>query len=365
MAVRGRLGTDAAHYLRGHDAPLSCSGKLVEGRTRAIGLLAAALMFIAVCTSLTLPATAATAGTAPRMAPSGEVASPAASGSDAYFNGDSCTSGSFCMAVGGYGQSGNTPALSDAYSGGSWTAEPVPSPSHGPNVFANEVSCASAASCLFVGDHWAGKNGLDSNLAEAWNGSSWRIVTVANPAGTRYSYLDDVACPTKRFCLAVGAAGTSQNSYHSTAYTWDNGTTWRRLTVPRPNRSRNSELGGLACFNSKNCMAVGNYTSASGHYLPFSARWRDGRWKLQSTPAVPRQRYAEFQGTSCSTATQCMAVGITVDKTRAGYYHAFAETWNGGKWHVYRHCAGRPHTSLACRARHGTVVSRLASLFHR
>ena len=81
-------------------------------------------------------------------------------------------------------------------------------------------------------------------------------------------------------------------------------------------------------------MAVGNYTSASGHNVPFAARWHDGRWKLVSTPAVPRQRFTEFQGISCPTATRCVAVGNTEDNTRNKYYYAFAETWNGGKWHV-------------------------------
>ncbi len=53
-----------------------------------------------------------------------------------------------------------------------------------------------------------------------------------------------------------------------------------------------------------------------------------------STPAIPKQRYAEFQGISCPTATRCIAVGKTVDNTRAECYHAFAETWNGSKWQV-------------------------------
>jgi hypothetical protein len=81
-------------------------------------------------------------------------------------------------------------------------------------------------------------------------------------------------------------------------------------------------------------MAVGNYTSVSGHFLPFAARWHDGRWKLLTTPPVPRQRFATFQGISCPTARRCVAVGNTEDNTRGRFYHAFAEVWNGNKWHV-------------------------------
>lgn len=256
-----------------------------------------------------------------------------AGGSNDYFNGDSCTSSSFCMAVGAFHLNGHTPGLSEVLSGGSWVAESVPSPSRGVNIFANEVSCASPTSCLFVGDHWARQRGPFANLAEAWNGSSWRIVTARGPAGTGISALDDVACPTTRFCLAIGFAGTHRH-FQDTAYTWKNGSTWRQIRVPRPSHARNSELGGLACFSSRNCMAVGNYRSASGRYLPFAVRWHDGRWKLLTTPNVRRQRFTVFQGISCPTATRCVAVGDTVDNTRGGFFHAFAEVWSGGKWHV-------------------------------
>jgi hypothetical protein len=130
-------------------------------------------------------------------------------------------------------------------------------------------------------------------------------------------------------------AGTGHR-YQDTAYTWKNGKNWKRLAVARPRGARSSELAGLACFSSSDCMAVGNYTSASGRYLPFADRWHNGRWEVLTTPAVPRQRMTVFQGISCPTASQCVAVGDTVDKTRRGYYHAFAEVWSGGKWHTSR-----------------------------
>ena len=284
---------------------------MIGGSTVAAALLA-----------LALPATAATASTAPQIARVGAAAFPAVSGSNDFLNGDSCTSSTFCMAVGAYNLNGHTPGLSEMLSGGNWVAKSVPSPSHGVNIFANEVSCASPTSCLFVGDHSA-RRGPPANLAEAWNGSSWRIVTARGPAGTPISALDDVACPTARFCLAIGFAG-SRLHVQNTAYTWKNGTTWRRIRVPHPSRARGSELGGLSCFSARNCMAVGNYTSASGHNLPFAARWHDGRWKLLTTPVVRRQRFTTFQGISCPTATRCVAVGITEDNTRGRFFYAFA-----------------------------------------
>lgn len=290
---------------------------------------------------LALPATVATASTTgPLMARPGAAISPMVGGSNDFFNSDSCTSGMFCMAVGGFTLNGHNPGLSQMLSGGHWVSESVPSPSQGVNIFANEVSCASPSRCLFVGEHFAGQHGPTSNLAEAWNGSSWQIVTATGPAGAAFSGLDDVACPTTRLCLVVGFAGPAR-TFQNTAYTWKNGTTWQRIAVPHPHRARNSELGGLACFNAQNCMAVGNYVSASGRFLPFALRWHDGRWKLLTTPNVRGEQSTTFQGISCPAATRCVAVGDAVDFTRSTrgtnrkfFFHAFAEVWNGGRWKV-------------------------------
>src|SRR5215467_2448204 len=282
--------------------------------------------------ALALPATYATANTGPRIAQPGAAASPRVGGSNSYFNSDSCTSSTFCMAVGAFTPSRLTRGLSEMLSGGKWVAKPVPIPSRAPNVFSNEVSCSSPTSCLFVGDHYL-RHHPGSNLAEAWNGSSWRIVTTRNPPSTSVSGLDDVACPAAGFCLVVGFAGTSRR-YQATAYTWKNGTTWHQVRVPRPRRARKSQLGGLACFSSSDCMAVGAYTSASGRFLPFADRWHNGQWKLLSTPAVRNQRFTVFQGVSCPSATRCVAVGNTEDNTRGRFFHAFAEIWSAGKWRV-------------------------------
>jgi hypothetical protein len=298
---------------------------------------------IAAALAISVPAASAATASAPRpiaAAGAGQAgaASPAvrlsaASGSNDFLDGDSCTRGGFCMTVGSYTLSGTQLGLSEMLSGGSWTAEPVPSPTTGPNVFGNEVSCASPASCLFVGEHWAGKDGHTSNLAESWNGSSWRIVATAGPARSAVSGLDDVACPTTKFCLAVGYGG-AVNRYQDTAYTLANGTTWRRISTPKPSGARWSELGSVACSSASNCMAVGNYENRARRDVSFAARWHSGRWQLEATPGIRGQRFASFEGISCPTATLCMAVGNTEDKTREEYYHAFADVWSGGKWHL-------------------------------
>lgn len=287
---------------------------------------------IAGSVALAPPATAVTAGVFPRLARPGAV-TPSAGGSNDYLNGDSCPSSTFCMAVGAFNLNGHSPGLSEMLSGGNWLAVAVPSPARGVNIFANEVSCASPVRCLFVGEHWAGKHGPAMNLAEAWNGSSWRTVTTTGPVGAAISGLDDVACPNISFCMAVGFAGSASH-YQDAAYRWNSVAGWRRITIPRPGHARNSVLNGLACFSSANCMAVGDYTNASGRNLPFAAHWHNGRWTLLTTPAVRKQLLTTFQAIDCPTATKCVAVGNTEDNTAGKFFHAFAEVWRGGRWRV-------------------------------
>jgi hypothetical protein len=318
------------------------SGNSLDERTTMLRLRSLALIGAAVTVSLlssalvaSSPAVAATPG---QPIPASQVrplttAAPMISGSNHSLNGVSCPDASFCMAVGNYDLGARVPGLSEMLSAGSWTAEPVPSPGRGPNVFANEVSCSSATSCLLVGAHWAGSHGADSNLAEAWNGSKWHIVTATGPAGTSYSSLNDVACPASNLCLAVGEAG-SAHAYQSSAYTLRDGTTWRQVRMPHPRGARSSALGGLACSDTRHCTAVGDYTSAAGRFLPFADIWRNGSWRLLAVPAVRGERQTVFEGITCPLATKCVAVGYAEDNTRGRYFHALADVWNGGRWHL-------------------------------
>jgi hypothetical protein len=305
-------------------------------RLRSMSLIgAAAVSLLSPVLVASAPAAAARPGPlAPAEAGArGHVVVPSVTGTNHSLNSVSCPDATFCMAVGQFDRGSQVPGLSETLTAGTWTVKPVPSPSRGSNVFANEVSCSSATSCLFVGAHWAGKHGNDTVLAESWNGSKWHIVADTGVAGAAFSVVNDVACPTAKLCLAIGDAGSTKR-FQDTAYTWRNGTTWQRITVPHPGRARSSELGGLACSDAAHCMAVGNYTSAAGKFLPFAALWHSGHWRLITIQPVKGQRETFFQGISCPTATKCVAVGNTEDETKGEFFHALAEVWSGGKWHA-------------------------------
>src|SRR5271165_883815 len=136
-------------------------------------------------------ATPAVASAGPGPAVAGGSAAPAASAAFDYFNSDSCVPGtSFCMSVGAYWSGSRFTGLSEVLRRGAWVDKRVPSPPGNPSVFANEVSCATTTRCVFVGQHYRGHAGAD--LAEAWNGRAWNIITASGPRGSTTSALDDV-----------------------------------------------------------------------------------------------------------------------------------------------------------------------------
>ena len=74
------------------------------------------------------------------------------------------------------------------------------------------VSCASTSNCVTVGGRSATAKGPGGTLAEKWNGTKWSVVTSPNPAGSDGAALNGVACASAKSCLAVGDFFTASRS---------------------------------------------------------------------------------------------------------------------------------------------------------
>lgn len=258
----------------------------------------------------------------------------------------SCTSGTFCLALG-------SPSGAERWDGSSWSEAPAPD-LFDPNAGGLEtVTCLSANSCVAVGST---KQGLKSQaLAAAWNGSTWRTLSPAKPAGSRTSRLAGVSCTSGTHCVAAGyylPAGSS--SYRALVETWNggtwtiasprmrvsndfpdhvsvscatasacmvtwgtfgedlarwwNGSTWTApaFAGPKP-RSQERSILGVACTSAKSCTAAGSYdyTTGSG---PLTQSWNGTKWSVSGAPN-PAVGIGEFNAISCTSATACTAVG--------------------------------------------------------
>lgn len=238
-------------------------------------------------------------------------------------NGVDCTGASFCVAVGAHSPNGRTSddALVETWDGRAWKVRATPFVArHGSPLFG--VSCASADSCMAVGEYNANQlNGVGEGeaLAEHWNGRRWSIGHP--PVGRLYfPDLKEVACPSRSLCIAIGLYATSQNSTAPGPLVerWRSGH-WRRVTAGLP---KMSSLFGIACPGMNRCVAVGRLDSAfwleSDRPKPLLLNWAGSRWTREKTPLVPSTRSEEpnavllgpsLFGISCPAAGGCTAVG--------------------------------------------------------
>lgn len=246
--------------------------------------------------------------------------------SDALY-GVSCTGWRQCMAVGSraVGTGANIRPLAESWDGVKWRAVPMPGPAVSARAQVSQVSCRSKGDCVAVG-YYVGPDSRDTvNLAEEWNGTSWRIILPIKPAYARSAFLNDVSCSNSAGCIAVGGyAGPSGNG-RALAELWVRGR-WQLLPVPVPPGARASELNGISC-GSRHCMAVGAYKDASGHILTLAARLSGSSWRLLR-PANSSQPITVLDNVSCQAATQCMAVGFFYGSRQV----PFTELWAHGRW---------------------------------
>jgi hypothetical protein len=310
--------------------------------------LRAALLLLALVT-LAAPATAAAAtwSTVPTLAPE--------SFSESALAGVSCTSASFCVAVGTADDNGaefeapaNVGAFSEVWDGSSWRSVPT-ADAAGAGGALLSVSCASTSFCVAVG---ATRSGGDlflmssyhdggRALVEVWNGVAWSIEPT--PAGGRSNGgLDGVTCLSVSFCVAVGSTAPSHTAAgNAMVETW-NGTAWKLRPTPSAAR-HGSPLVDVSCAGRNSCMAVGEYNAnqktgiVEGEAL--AEHWNGRRWSVEHPPVGPL--YAPgLSGVSCPSRTECIAVGGYANGQGNSAGGPLVEQWRAGRWR--RVTAGLP-----------------------
>jgi hypothetical protein len=112
------------------------------------------------------------------------VSVPGRKGLGTNFIGVSCGSPTSCVSVGVASKDGSeqtSQAVADVYNGRSWAPRSVPALPHGGTSQFQGVSCASASFCVAVGEGGGPGGNLFSSAALTgfWNGKSWRLVTAS------------------------------------------------------------------------------------------------------------------------------------------------------------------------------------------
>ena len=262
--------------------------------------------------------------------------SPQHPGGGALLTAVSCAGSIRCMAVGNtlflnaHGSFVLRP-LAESWNGTSWTVLPTAKLAQ-PSAVLGGVSCVGPARCMAAGHAGPVQASDKFTLAEAWNGTAWRVAPTPPPQVPGGTALGTVSCTSPASCMAVGYAGFSNGSGASVtlAESW-NGTAWRRLATPTP--GGNGALAGVSCTASPACTAVGDraVNSPTLFMATLAERWNGARWAAQPTPNPGGASTAGFGAVSCTRPAACMAVGSSEDQV-GEFETSVAEAWNGTRW---------------------------------
>jgi hypothetical protein len=189
----------------------------------------------------------------------------------------SCASGTFCVAVDGYG---NAVMLS----GTTWSVpKPIDALPDGlVTGMSTAVSCPTTTFCAEL---------AQDGDATFFNGSAW-----SKPVSTGLA-ASAVSCVSTTFCAAVGGSYTS---------VYD-GSSWAAPTV----QTTNTPFTGISCVSSTFCMAVNSFGDAFSY---------DGHTWSAATPFDTSS--GQMNGVGCHSATLCVAVDG----------NGFASIYNGSTW---------------------------------
>jgi hypothetical protein len=249
---------------------------------------------------------------------------PAFSSSNTLFNGVSCASASSCLAVGevsGF-------AVAELWNGKTWNPTPALL-KPGPAVFStlNSVSCTSASQCMAVGS-WSDSSNIQHTLAYLWNGSFWALQATQDPFGAIFDTLNSVSCASATSCLAVGGNGKSP-LYES----W-NGSRWS-AGFGIANNSTGASFAGASCVSTTTCRAVGENFNLAGEFTLANLINPTGLGVSFFTTPSPGKNTSLLNAVACPAGPlaardllRCVAVGK--DNDFAGTFITLAESYDGG-----------------------------------
>lgn len=267
------------------------------------------------------------------------------------FTAVSCLSSDGCVAVGSEGGNGcGFCALAEQWNGSAWTFESTLDPyiqGDLPNDGFNGVSCLNLDACVAVGRTYGILGGGYSTylpLVEQWNGSAWTIVPSPSPDGAVASILNAVSCTASDSCVAVGEwtavqdyKGGPFDDWQPLTEQWD-GTSWAVISSPNPTGSTDTDLNGVSCSSSTECVAVGDWDAPDTQSIlepTLVEQWNGSVWTIQPSPNASGAYDNMLQAVSCTAGTACMAVGQSYSVPASGGgidVSTLAEWWNGSAW---------------------------------
>jgi hypothetical protein len=161
-----------------------------------------------------------------------------------------------------------------------------------------------------------------------WDGSTWRTVPSPNVQGVLANILADVTCVSSSECWAVGSYITKDVQVRSLIMRW-NGSAWTIVESPNIGTTPWNGFNSVTCTSASQCWAVGFTTASTAKTM--IVRWGGSGWALVDSPNASEQSNV-LHGVTCLVASDCWAVGsFSPDGVTK---RALTVHWNGSTWKV-------------------------------
>jgi len=211
-------------------------------------------------------------------------------------------SGTYCL-VTGYA---NAEVMKVSGSSVTQVALPVPSGDTTQNI---GVWCDNSTYCRVAG--WAAGSAGTANLDFIWDGSAFRNSSAPVDSGVLGISL---ACTATTFCLTWDAylKANVMGVEHF------DGSTWAAETTSFSGSDSLSVAAGFSCVSPTWCLQGGYYyNSGLTSFLPMAYIMTGSTWKASALPTLGH--FGFLTGVACTSSTDCYAVGMyTTSKTLSG-----------------------------------------------
>src|SRR5205814_1373926 len=174
---------------------------------------------------------------------------------------------------------------------------------------------------------------------------AWSIVTSPNTSATHENVLSGVTCTSASDCWAVGYVYTGffpPQGAQTLVEHW-NGAAWSIVRSPNTSATQDNYLSGVTCTSASDCWAVGDYVIPNDngfYYSTLVEHWNGAAWSFVTSPNTSTTQPNRLYGVTCSSASDCWAVGGYWDD--ANVSHTLTEHWNGTAWSIVT----SPNTSV-------------------
>ena len=214
-----------------------------------------------------------------------------------------CTSMSDCWAVGYGSTSTGSQTLIEHWDGSSWVIFPSANVDFMPSNILEGVTCLSASECWAVGRTY---DGTYRTLIQRWDGGSWTVVPSANMIGAQHSTLNAVTCTLPADCWAVGHFFVD-GTWRALLERWD-GSTWTIVTAANPDSQ--TTLIDVTCASASHCWAVG-LTFNGTIDQTLIQEWDGTSWTDVTSPNTSTTQSNILNGVTCASPFDCWTVGFS------------------------------------------------------